>query len=88
MGLESHVRITEDAEAKILEEAVETSYQKGGKNISLTDLVSKQTVKNKIHKLKFFPNTEECKEKKVKILHINADEDHISAQFYEKKRRY
>ena len=37
----------EDAEAKILEEAVETSYKKAGINASITDYVSKQTVKNK-----------------------------------------
>ena len=30
MGLEKHARITEDAEARILEEAVESSYRKGG----------------------------------------------------------
>lgn len=64
MGFESHARMTEDAEAKILEEAVETSYQKGGKNVSLTENVSKQTVKNKIHKLKNFPIVEERKEKR------------------------
>ena len=29
MGLESHVRMTEDAEAKMLEEAVDSSYRKG-----------------------------------------------------------
>ena len=31
MGLESHARMTEDAEAKILKEAVETSYKKAGR---------------------------------------------------------
>lgn len=86
MGLESHARMTEDAEAKILEEAVESSYRKGGKNASLTDHVSKQTVKNKIHKLSFPVQTKDVKEKKkIRILHVNADEDHVSAQFYEKK---
>ena len=30
MGIKSHARMTEDAEAKILEEAVESSYRKGG----------------------------------------------------------
>lgn len=32
MGLEAHARISEDAEVRILEEAVESSYQKGGIN--------------------------------------------------------
>ena len=86
MGLKSHARMTEDAEAKILEEAVETSYRKGGKNASYTDYVSKQTVKNKVHKLSFPVQTENITEKKkIKFLHINADEDHVSAQLYVKK---
>lgn len=86
MGLESHARMTEDAEAKILKEAVETSYKKGGKNASLTDSVSKQTVKNKIHKLSFPVQKKDVAEKKkIRMLYINADEDHVAAQFYQKK---
>lgn len=45
MDLESHVRMTEDAEAQILEEAVDSSYRKGGMKASISDTVSKQTVK-------------------------------------------
>ena len=48
--------------------------------------VSKQTVKNKIHSLTI-PRTEEkpeCK-KVVDYLYIDADEDHVSLQFREKK---
>ncbi len=37
---------------KFVEEAVETSYQKGGEKACMTeDVVSKQTVKNTIHEL-------------------------------------
>lgn len=86
MELKSHARMTEDAEARILEEAVESSYRKGGKNASLSDYVSKQTVKNKVHKLSFPVQAAPVKEKKkIRTLHINADEDHVSAQFYENK---
>ena len=85
MGLASHQRITEDAEAKMLEEAVQTSYRRGGEEASLTTDVSKQTVKNKIHQLEF-PQMEEPEEKKkVDYLYIDADEDHVSLQFREKK---
>ena len=35
MGLESHTRITEDAVARMLEEAVESSYCKGGQHVSM-----------------------------------------------------
>ena len=53
LGIKSHERLTEDAEAQMLEEAVESCYRKAGEAISISDIVSKQTVKNKIHSLKF-----------------------------------
>lgn len=86
LGIESHERLTEDAEAKLLEEAVQTSYRKAGEETSLTDQVSKQTVKNKLHKLTF-PQQKETKpgKKAVEYLYIDADEDHVSLQFKEKK---
>lgn len=86
MGIESHERLTEDAQAKLLEEAVQTSYRKAGEETSLTDQVSKQTVKNKLHNLIFPQQREEKPEKKaVELLYIDADEDHVPLQFKEKK---
>ena len=87
MGLESHVRMTEDAEAQMLEEAVDSSYRKGGQRVSLSDKVSKQTVKNKIHKLTFMEEEKQVKKpkKQVPYLYIDADEDHVSLQYLEKK---
>ena len=86
MGLEKHERISEDALARMLKEAVQTSYRRGGEETSLTTDVKKQTVKNKIHELEF-PRNEEKPEKKkeVEYLYIEADEDHASLQFREKK---
>lgn len=86
MGLEKHERISEDALAKMLKEAVQTSYRRGGEETSLTADVKKQTVKNKVHEL-VFPENEEKPEKKktVEYLYIEADEDHVSLQFREKK---
>ncbi len=52
LGLERNQRLTEDAEANMLEEAVQTSYRRGGEAASIMTDVSKQTVKNKIHQLK------------------------------------
>ena len=84
--MESHERLTEDAEAKLLEEAVQISYRKAGEEISLTDEVSKQTVKNKLHKLTFPQQKEKKPEKKaVEYLYIDADEDHVSCS--SKRRR-
>lgn len=86
LGMESHERMTEDAEVRMFQEAVQTSYRRGGEETSLTDSVSKQTVKNKIHKLRFPENKEIVEKKKnVEYLYIDADEDHISLQFREKK---
>ena len=86
LGLEKHERMTEDAEAKMYEEAVQTSYRRGGIEASIMSEVSKQTVKNKIHKLEFPENVVTRKDKKVvDYLYIDADEDHVSLQFREKK---
>ena len=50
MGPSRYARMTEDAEAKMLEEAVESCYRKGGENASIgAENVSKQTVLSKIH---------------------------------------
>ena len=86
MGLEKHVRISEDAEARILEEAVESSYRKGGINACIGEQeVSKETVMNKIHALEF-PLLKPLKEKRsVSRLYIDADEDHVSLQYLETK---
>ncbi len=86
MGLEKHARITEDAEAAVLMEAVESSYRKGGEHASIgRDGISKTAVMEKIHSLKF-PETEADGEKKsVLRLYIDADEDHVALQYLEKK---
>ena len=86
MGLEKHARISEDAEARILEEAVEGSYRKGGINASIGEQeVSKETVMKKIHALEF-PKWKPLDEKrKASRLYIDADEDHVSLQYLEKK---
>lgn len=85
MGIEPHERLTEDAQARLLEEAVQTTYQKGGEAASLEDTVSKQTVKEKIHNLSFPKDSYSGEKKVVENLYIEADEDHISKQFNEVK---
>lgn len=87
IGVEGHQRLSIGAAAAILEEAVESSYRKGGLHASLTDQVSKQTVKNLVHSLpEKMPLLETPMEKKkYKTLHLVADEDHVAAQFMVKK---
>lgn len=86
MGLEKHTRMTEDVEARILAEAVGSSYGKSGLQAIMTEeVVSKETVKNKIHELEFPTKQPERAEKKsAAVLYIDADEDHISLQGEEK----
>jgi len=72
----------------MLEESVQTCYRKGGEAVSILDKISKEAVKDKLHALEF-PAEDEAdppKEKKVaQYLFIEADEDHASLQFNEKK---
>ena len=86
MGIGKHARMTEDAEVKILEEAVQSSYRKGGENAAITeDAVSKEAVMNRIHALQF-PKAEAQPEKKaLKYLYIDADEDHVALQYINEK---
>ena len=86
MGIESHARITEDALANVLKEAVDSSYRKGGINASISDfVVSKQTVMNKIHELEFPKFEAPVKKRRVEVLYIDADEDHVSLQYLNQK---
>ena len=86
MQLEAHTRLTEDAIAQIFNEAVDSSYQKGGKRVSISEAeVSRETVMNKIHELNF-PKTHPLSEKKqLKYLYIDADEDHVALQYLAQK---
>ncbi len=86
MGLGAGERLTEDAVARIYEEAADSSYRKGGMNASISGAaVSRETVMEKLHCLRF-PKEAEAKEKRqVKTLYIDADEDHVALQYLEKK---
>ena len=53
MGLSSNQEMTENVMANIYQEAVQTSYRKAGEEATSIEGVSKQTVKNQLHKLKF-----------------------------------
>lgn len=86
LGIEGHQRITLGAAACILEEAVQTSYAKGGQTIGLMGQVSKQTVKRLVHDTEALLPIEPPPEKKrLEYLHIVADEDHVAAQFWNQK---
>lgn len=87
LGMDPHERMTEDAEAELLNEVADVSYRKAGTKCSIQSSVSKQTVKNKIHALDFekAPKPSVPKKRQVKYLYIDADEDHVALQFQNKK---
>lgn len=86
MGIASNQRMTDDAVANMLKEAVQTSYRRGGEECSLMSEITKQSVKNKLHDLEFPKVDKKLKEKKrVEYLYIEADEDHVSLQFHSHK---
>jgi hypothetical protein len=81
VGIEPHDKITADVMINAAEEAIDSSYLKGGRKASYVGEVTKQTVKNIIHTIEVVPPAVEVKEKKeIKILHIEADEDHVALQ--------
>lgn len=85
-GIEPKAKTMEDSKALALKEAVESSYRKGGLSASVTESLSKASIKNLIHGLVVeMPKPKVKEKKKVKILHINADEDHVAAQFWNVK---
>lgn len=86
MGVGPGERLTEDALARIYEEAAESSYRKGGVNASISRvLVSKETIMEKLHNLQFLKAEQPEEKKQVKTLYIDADEDHVALQYLEKK---
>ena len=80
IGLQKHVKVTREVKAKILEEATESSYRKGGEVLGFEKL-SKTAVKDWIHELEVkVPVPEPTEKKQKKQLYIFADEDHVSQQ--------
>ena len=77
IGLAPHDKVSLAVKIKFVEEAGESSYQKGGEKACMTeDVASKQTVKNTIHELEVELEEEiPVQKKKIKNLHIQADED-------------
>ncbi len=82
LKLEKRERMLPNVKERLIEEARETSYKRAGQKASYGTEISKQTVKNEIHKLDFKQEIVEEKEnkKKVKKLYIIADEDHVHLQ--------
>lgn len=80
-GLEPHDRVSTDVVITTIEEAIESSYKKAGRKASYEDEITKQAVMKKVHGIEIKDAPINNKEKKeVKILYIEADEDHVPLQ--------
>jgi len=81
IGLESHERFSEAAEAEMLKEAVRTSYREAAEVLPSESKITKTTVMNKVHGLvDKFPTEKPEEKKSCRYLFIEADEDHIAEQ--------
>ena len=74
-----------DAESKVMEEVIETSYRRGGENASISTSLTKQTTMNMLKELNIPKrNYVIFNKRKVEYLYVDADEDHIALQKEEK----
>lgn len=81
LNIPEHEHMTALAMARMLEVATNSSYRIAGKEINSSDIFSKGMIYQKI---KCIEIDEKCEEKqnkrKVKVLYINLDEDHVAVQ--------
>jgi len=82
-GITKNMRKSEDVVIEAIKHVVDSSYRLSGENaIHTEDIISKQAVMKEVHSLQvpaLIPFVK--KKKQVKVLYINADEDHVSLQF-------
>ena len=77
VGLESYQRVSSGVGLGLVESAREMSYAKASRVVT-GGLVTKQTVMRKIRDAQ--PAVEPVLRKKVAVLHVDADEDHVKLQ--------
>lgn len=83
MGITAHANLDASLKAKLIEEAVFMPYSRSGEKAAEAVSLTGQTVMNSIRELGRVENdTVEIKQEKkaVKILYIEADEDHVALQ--------
>ena len=64
-----------------IDEAADSSYRKAGEKATYIDEISKQAVMNKVHNIEIVePEIKVDKKRELKILYVEADEDHVALQ--------
>ena len=82
LEIEPNKRLLSNVLERLIDRAIDTSYEDAGSNVAYGVKISKQEVKNEIEKLDlnkdFYPEVKE--KKKVKNIYVLADEDHVHLQ--------
>lgn len=78
-GLESYERVSQTVAADMVGHAAEASYGESSRHVTGGE-VSRQTVMKKIRKLHGLKEPVPPQKRAVKILHVDADEDHVALQ--------
>lgn len=83
VGIKVYDRMDASLKAKLIDEASETAYRRSGEKAAATIRLSSQTVMNSIRELGAVANDAvpiRAEQKKVSVLYIEADEDHVALQ--------
>lgn len=87
VGINPHDRVSADVVINVIDEATDSSYRKAGEEAAYMDSISKQAVMNKVHQIEVQDAPIEVKEKReIRVLYIEADEDHVALQEKGKNR--
>lgn len=86
-GITKNMRKSEDVVVEGIKHVIDSSYRISGEHATNTeDIISKQAIMKDVHEIEvpvLIPRVK--KKKQVKVLYINADEDHVALQFNHKK---
>ena len=78
-GIKSYARISEGCSAALVDCACRESYETASQEV-VGGNISKQTVMNMIRKTRVPDTVPHVEKRKVPVLHIDADEDHVALQ--------
>ena len=82
IGIEPKQRLLENVRERLIENAIDSSYEYSGEHAAYGVKISRQEVKNEIERLNldvtFYP--ENNQKKQVKNVYVIADEDHVHLQ--------
>lgn len=81
VGIQPHDRVSADVVINAIEEATQSSYRKAGTKVAYDSDLTKQAVMNKVHEIEVMDvPLLSSKKKAMRVLYIEADEDHVALQ--------